>query len=134
MAITPPSNVVRVAVIGAGASGLSQIKQLRDAFNREDVKASGKTLEVVCYEKGREVGGVWYIDEEKVKGKSKPYHSVVLPVDAGADDSQGGEVDRLVIYPKATDEGDEPSAMYDGLRTNLPHVSASLPYRSETLY
>ena len=121
MTIAPPSDNVRVAIIGAGASGISQIKQLLDAFERDDVKAKGKRLEVVCFEKGREVGGVWYVYEEKVKGRSKPYHSEVLPVQREGTGAEG--LDKLVIWPKVYDEGDEPSAMYDGLRTNLPHVS-----------
>ncbi len=51
---------MRVAIIGAGASGLVQLKQLLDAFNREDVRRQGKNkLEVVCFEKSTEVGGVW---------------------------------------------------------------------------
>ena len=55
----PSPDIVRVAIIGAGASGLVQLKQLLDAFNRADVKRRGKRLEVVCFEKSREVGGVW---------------------------------------------------------------------------
>ena len=149
MTIAPPKETIRVAIIGAGASGLSQIKQLLDAFERDDVRASGKELVVVCYEKGREVGGVWYVDEERVKGQSKPYLSVVLPVDTpsagrphGQDDDadkDGGNVEghkqemgRLVIFPKVHDEGDEPSAMYDGLRTNLPHVRYGLAFGLES--
>lgn len=134
MTIAPLSTfTTKVAIIGAGASGLSQIKQLLDAFARDDVRAAGKAVEIVCFEKNREVGGVWYVDEEKVRGKNKAYQSAVLPVRGGPssdttaeNDNDGGELERLVIYPKASDEGDEPSPMYDGLRTNLPHVSARL--------
>jgi cation diffusion facilitator CzcD-associated flavoprotein CzcO len=56
---SPSLDTVRVAIIGAGASGLVQLKQLLDAFSRADVKRRGKKLEVVCFEKSREVGGVW---------------------------------------------------------------------------
>jgi hypothetical protein len=59
LALGMTRKVVRIAIIGAGASGLAQLKQVLDAFNRPDVQ--GRTdLEVVVLEKQSEVGGVWY--------------------------------------------------------------------------
>lgn len=49
-------SVIRVAVIGAGASGLAQTQQLLEAWDREEVKTK---LEVVVYEAREDVGGVW---------------------------------------------------------------------------
>ena len=51
-----PSAVTRVAVIGAGSSGLAQLKQLLDAFSRPLVRSQ---LEVVVFESRPEIGGVW---------------------------------------------------------------------------
>lgn len=48
--------VIRVAVIGAGASGLVQTQQLLEAWSREAVKTK---LEVVVFEAREDVGGVW---------------------------------------------------------------------------
>jgi cation diffusion facilitator CzcD-associated flavoprotein CzcO len=53
--------VTRVGIIGAGASGLAQLKQLLEAFSRPEVK-SRTELEVIVFEKQAEVGGVWYVD------------------------------------------------------------------------
>jgi cation diffusion facilitator CzcD-associated flavoprotein CzcO len=50
--------LVRVGIIGGGASGLAQLKQLIDAFARPKVMEK-KELEVVLFEKNPEIGGVW---------------------------------------------------------------------------
>lgn len=50
--------VVRVAVIGIGSAGLGQLKQLIDAFEREDVRRT-KRLELVGFETRDDVGGIW---------------------------------------------------------------------------
>jgi cation diffusion facilitator CzcD-associated flavoprotein CzcO len=52
--------VVRVAVIGVGSAGLGQLKQLVDAFNRPDVRAT-KRLVLVGYEARPDVGGIWWV-------------------------------------------------------------------------
>jgi cation diffusion facilitator CzcD-associated flavoprotein CzcO len=52
--------LIRVGIIGAGASGLAQLKQLLDAFARPEVKRRAD-LEVICFEKQEEVGGVWWV-------------------------------------------------------------------------
>lgn len=52
--------VIRVGIIGGGASGLAQLKQLLDAFARPEVKKRSE-LQVVLFEKQSEVGGVWYV-------------------------------------------------------------------------
>lgn len=56
--MTPQRELVRVGIIGAGASGLAQLKQLIDAFDRPQVRAR-KQLQVSVFEKNGEVGGVW---------------------------------------------------------------------------
>jgi cation diffusion facilitator CzcD-associated flavoprotein CzcO len=50
------THITRVAIIGAGASGIAQLKQLLDAFARPEVTMK---LEVVLYESRDQVGGVW---------------------------------------------------------------------------
>ena len=44
----------RVAVIGAGATGLTQLKQLVDAYKRPNVTSQ---LQVVMYESRNAIGG-----------------------------------------------------------------------------
>ena len=50
--------VTRIAIIGAGSSGLAQLKQLLDAFARPHVSTQ---LEVVLFESRSEIGGVWFV-------------------------------------------------------------------------
>ena len=49
---------IRVAVIGIGSAGLCQLKQLKEAFARPEVR-SGKCLELVGFEGRSDVGGLW---------------------------------------------------------------------------
>lgn len=48
--------VKRIAIIGAGATGLVQLKNLLDVLSRPEVEYE---LEVVVFESKSEVGGVW---------------------------------------------------------------------------
>jgi dimethylaniline monooxygenase (N-oxide forming) len=57
----------RVAVIGAGASGLSSIKACLD----ED-------LEPVCFERTGDIGGLWYYTPEVREGVSCVMKSTVI--------------------------------------------------------
>lgn len=50
--------MTRIAIIGAGASGLSALKYALEVFGRDDVNDE---LEVCVFEKQLEVGGVWYV-------------------------------------------------------------------------
>lgn len=50
--------VTRVAVIGIGSAGLAQLKQTRDAFERDEVRGRTK-LELVGFESRSDVGGIW---------------------------------------------------------------------------
>ena len=52
------AEVTRIAIVGAGSSGLAQLKQLLDAFSRPEVT---DRLEVVVYESRGEIGGVWFV-------------------------------------------------------------------------
>ena len=47
--------MVRVCVIGAGPSGLSTLHQIQLLKN----EGKGKDIEVVCYEKQKQIGGLW---------------------------------------------------------------------------
>ncbi|KIR57530.1 hypothetical protein I312_101660 [Cryptococcus bacillisporus CA1280] len=95
-------SVIRVAVIGAGASGLAQTQQLLEAWNREEVKTK---LEVVVYEAREDVGGVWLSADGPKQAKRTS-----LP-------GENGKADDVFSYPTASKIS---SPMYEGLRTNIP--------------
>lgn len=48
----------RIAIIGAGSSGMVQLKNLLEVFRRPEVKYE---LDVVVFESKPEVGGVWCV-------------------------------------------------------------------------
>ena len=50
----------KIAIIGAGATGMVQLKNLVEVFSRPEVEYG---LEVVVFESKSEVGGVWYVWE-----------------------------------------------------------------------
>ena len=56
----------RVAIIGAGASGLVSIKSCLD-----------EGLEPVCFEKSGEIGGLWYYRDDRVD-QACVYQSTVI--------------------------------------------------------
>ena len=47
---------IRVAIIGAGSSGLAQLKQLLDAFSRPETTSQ---LDITIFESRDEIGGTW---------------------------------------------------------------------------
>ncbi|XP_058516124.1 flavin-containing monooxygenase 5 isoform X2 [Ochotona princeps] len=57
----------RVAVIGAGASGLSSIKCCLD-----------EGLEPVCFERTNDIGGLWRFQENPEEGRASIYKSVII--------------------------------------------------------
>ncbi|XP_071751661.2 flavin-containing monooxygenase 5-like [Centroberyx gerrardi] len=59
--------VHRVAVIGAGPSGLTSIKACLD-----------EGLEPTCFESSHDIGGLWRFKEEPEPGRANIYHSVVI--------------------------------------------------------
>ncbi|KAI8959101.1 FAD/NAD(P)-binding domain-containing protein [Daldinia sp. FL1419] len=103
-----PFNVKKIAVIGAGPSGLAAAKYLlaqEGAFPRIDV-----------FEQQAEVGGVW--NYSAVTGPAE-----ALPVPQT--DAHPKKPDPPVLVPGK--DGDEmvplfPSPMYDDLHTNIPHT------------
>ncbi|KAM5256058.1 flavin-containing monooxygenase 5 [Ctenodactylus gundi] len=60
-------NKRRVAVIGAGASGLSSIKCCLD-----------EGLEPICFERTGDIGGLWRYQENPEEGRASIYKSVVI--------------------------------------------------------
>ncbi|WVR04176.1 hypothetical protein IAU60_001176 [Kwoniella sp. DSM 27419] len=101
------AGITKVAVIGAGAAGLAQIQQLYEAWARDGVEARSK-LELVVYESKEEVGGVWLSTDE-------PKHAIRRHLPSETLRDKGEEV---YSYPA---RGENPSPMYQGLRTNLTH-------------
>ncbi|KAL7625675.1 monooxygenase [Parahypoxylon ruwenzoriense] len=119
-----PFRVRKVAVIGAGPSGLAAAKYLL---------AQGAFVQVVVFEQQAEVGGVWnYSGEAKTSGKAKgggrgggavdgqvpqtdahPRVDEPVYVDGGAKDGVGGEGGGTPLFP---------SPMYEDLHTNIPHT------------
>ncbi|XP_051929184.1 flavin-containing monooxygenase 5-like isoform X7 [Hippocampus zosterae] len=61
------SMVQKVAVIGAGISGLTSIKSCLE-----------EGLEPTCFESGPDIGGLWRFKEEPEPGRANIYESVVL--------------------------------------------------------
>lgn len=94
--------VIRVAVIGAGASGLTQTQQLLEAWSRKAVKTK---LEVVAFEARGDVGGVWLSEDGP-----KQAERTSLP-------GENDKMDDVFSYSTASKIS---SPMYEGLRTNIP--------------
>ncbi|XP_063808726.1 flavin-containing monooxygenase 5-like [Pseudophryne corroboree] len=59
--------VKKVAVIGAGASGLTSIKSCID-----------EGLEPICYEKSEDIGGLWRYNDNPEDGRASIYRSVII--------------------------------------------------------
>ncbi|NWZ21990.1 FMO5 monooxygenase, partial [Asarcornis scutulata] len=57
----------RVAVIGGGSSGLCAIKACLD-----------EGLEPVCFERSRDIGGLWRFEEQPEEGRASIYRSVII--------------------------------------------------------
>lgn len=57
----------RICVIGAGCSGLTSIRQLRD-----------EGLDVVCYERSDAIGGLWYYKEDVSDGVASVARSTII--------------------------------------------------------
>ncbi|NXU38964.1 FMO5 monooxygenase, partial [Drymodes brunneopygia] len=57
----------RVAIIGAGASGLCALKCCLD-----------EGLEPTCYERSKDIGGLWRFEERPEDGRASIYHSVII--------------------------------------------------------
>ncbi|WVQ83422.1 hypothetical protein IAT38_005563 [Cryptococcus sp. DSM 104549] len=101
--------LTRVAVIGAGSSGLAHLQQLQEAWARDGVKSK---LELVGFEGNEDVGGVWLADEE-------PKRSLTTHLPG-----EGGKAEEVYSYAY---ESENPSPMYQGMRTNIP--STLMAYR-----
>ncbi|XP_062437222.1 flavin-containing monooxygenase 5-like [Rhea pennata] len=57
----------RVAIIGAGSSGLCAIKACLQ-----------EGLEPVCFERSRDIGGLWRFEEQPEEGRASIYKSVII--------------------------------------------------------
>lgn len=57
----------RVCIIGAGASGITCIKECREVG-----------FDVVCYEKGSYVGGLWHYHDSDEDGIASVMYSTVI--------------------------------------------------------
>ncbi|XP_016898486.1 dimethylaniline monooxygenase [N-oxide-forming] 5-like isoform X3 [Cynoglossus semilaevis] len=62
-----PTMVLKVAVIGAGASGLTSIKGCLE-----------EGLEPTCFESSHDIGGVWRFKENPEPGRANIYESVII--------------------------------------------------------
>ncbi|KAG7548997.1 hypothetical protein FFLO_03110 [Filobasidium floriforme] len=105
--------VKRIAVIGAGAAGIAQAKEILEAFQH------GKSefrVDLVVFESRSKIGGVWLEDPEAGEYKLKY-------------DSKG------TTRALSTRSGSTPSPIYAGLRTNLPKQLMTFrnhPFPTET--
>jgi hypothetical protein len=55
----------------------------------------------------------------------KSYKRAVIRSGSGDGEGKGKEKERMYIYPPDLPGQEDPSPMYEGLRTNLPKVSAA---------
>jgi cation diffusion facilitator CzcD-associated flavoprotein CzcO len=115
--------IKKVAIIGAGPTGLAQLKNLLEVSKSSKAKCE---LQVKIFESKPDVGGVWYVSQFNLHlvsnsrystGEEKHYRKAVIQ------DVKGKGKEKMYIYPPGEVE---PSPMYEGLRTNLPHVSHSI--------
>ncbi|KAI1761342.1 FAD/NAD(P)-binding domain-containing protein [Hypoxylon sp. FL1150] len=97
-------NVSRVAVIGAGPTGLAAAKYLlAEKFQRIDV-----------FEKQSEVGGVWYYSAKPSSTLKVPQTDPRLSPDPPVySPGENGDAKVIPLFP---------SPMYDDLNTNIPHT------------
>jgi len=119
--------IKKVAIIGAGPTGLAQLKNLLEVSKLPKAKYE---LQVKVYESKPDVGGVWSVcqnyhqvwaDRRYSTEEEKDYRKAVIP------DAKGKGKEKMYIYPPGEEE---PSPMYEGLRTNLPHVSPYSRFRT----
>lgn len=114
---------MKVAVIGAGPSGLTTIKQLRDEGH-----------EVVCFDKNAGAGGIWYRDDvdqdagdagdhaaQSTAGETKAYDSLYLtismklmafsdhPYQGGGSSTPGGSIWSTCANTPASSASSKPS-------------------------
>ncbi|TVY71509.1 Flavin-containing monooxygenase ustF2, partial [Lachnellula suecica] len=107
----------RVAVIGAGLSGIVSAKHLKEAG-----------IEAVVYERSSKSGGNWAYDERKAPEPSYPSLDPLRADLAGSDSSNGFQGDSAPANSngKSVSEDDiqlkhaPPGPAYDGLTTNVP--------------
>jgi cation diffusion facilitator CzcD-associated flavoprotein CzcO len=117
--------IKKVAIVGAGPTGLAQLKNLLEVSKSPKAKYE---LQVKVFESKPDVGGVWYVtrlqhrafgryaDSRYSTETEKQHRKAVIH------DAKGKGKEKMYIYPPGEEE---PSPMYEGLRTNLPHVSLS---------
>ena len=113
--------IKKVAIIGAGPTGLAQLKNLLEVSKLPNARYE---LQVKVYESKPDVGGVWYVPQSNFKtdnrystDEKKHYKKNVVR------DEKGKGKEEMYIYQPGEEE---PSPMYEGLRTNLPHVRSAL--------
>ncbi|WWC68858.1 uncharacterized protein I206_102794 [Kwoniella pini CBS 10737] len=117
--LTEQSNgqsTTKIGIIGAGASGLAQLQQLLEIWEGKSEVSERSKLEIVVFESKDDVGGVWLTDDQ-----SKPNIRTHMPSKSNGSlngNSERDEVEETYSYPPAREN---PSPMYQGLRTNLPH-------------
>jgi cation diffusion facilitator CzcD-associated flavoprotein CzcO len=130
--------IKRVAIIGAGPTGLAQLKNILDT---RSLGNRAYELEAVVFESKPDVGGVWYvlpfihITSNKSSGlkfrystdEPKKYKRAVVHNDWKG---KGKEEEQMYLYPPPSDD---PSPMYEGLRTNLPKVRSTVFISPQTL-
>jgi trimethylamine monooxygenase len=67
---------MRVAVIGAGPSGLAALRAFRSAVNKSQNDDSFDKLQIVCFEKQGDWGGIWnYTDMTGLDEYGEPIHT-----------------------------------------------------------
>ena len=104
------SELLRVAIIGAGSAGMTATKQIL-----ETAAKSASKVDVVVFERRGNVGGIWQYDEDVKSGYLawESEQATLQPVEEG-----GGQRKSRLRY--GWENKWPPGAMFDGLRTNIP--------------
>jgi cation diffusion facilitator CzcD-associated flavoprotein CzcO len=97
----PPFSVRRVAIIGAGPSGLAAAKYLR---------AQGSFEHVIIFEQQDQAGGIWNYSQQATKRTTVPQTSPFVGPEAPFRKTASSSKEAPVF----------PSALYDDLHANIP--------------
>ncbi|WWC87614.1 uncharacterized protein L201_002504 [Kwoniella dendrophila CBS 6074] len=123
--------ITKIGIIGAGATGLTQLQQLLEIWETRKEVNEKSILKVKVFETKHEVGGVWLIDDqpkESIRTHIQPSSSS----SSKPHEEQQDRIEQAYSYPP---EGQNPSPMYEGLRTNLPKdlmAFRNFPFPDET--
>lgn len=108
------SHKQRVAIVGAGSAGLAALQQLLDVGSDSECELT--VFEPVVFERRGDIGGLWNLELDP-----GPCHVV----NASESATDAGKVNPGNYAYSKPGEVHATSAMYEGLRVNVPSVRCS---------